>query len=446
MARNKTVTDESLCGRKGWQRSRIGQRIRRILRAVQVRVAYNEMAGIVTALSTGMEMQVPADGVRCGVQHEIRSIAEFGGYLMKPLRIAILGQGRSGRDIHGKFLLTRPDRFHVVAAVDPLPHRRALAEKEYNCEVFEHHASLYGRKDIDLVINATPSSLHVPVSIELLKHGFHVLSEKPFARSVEAADRVIEAAKRQDRKLMVFQQSRFAPYFCKTKEIVDSGVLGRIVQVSIAFSGFARRWDWQCLQAFHGGNLLNTGPHPLDQALRFLDTPDMPEVFCRMDRANTFGDAEDYVKVILTAPGRPLVDLEISSCHPYAGFTYDIQGTHGGLKASMNRIEWKYYLPDEAPEQHLVRTPLMKPDGTPAYCSESLILHESSWDVPDDKKDLFATTSAAYYDALFHHFTENRPMPVTLEQVRQQVAVIEACHRQNPLSPLGEMEESGDWT
>ena len=48
-------------------------------------------------------------------------------------------------------------------------------------------------------------------------------------------------------------------------------MLGRIVQVSLSFSGFARRWDWQTLQEYKGGNLLNTGPHPMDQAMRLLD-------------------------------------------------------------------------------------------------------------------------------------------------------------------------------
>ena len=355
---------------------------------------------------------------------------------MEPLRIAILGQGRSGRDIHGKHLHAHPDKFRIVAVVDPLADRRCRAADEYGCETFERHEALFGRTDLDLVVNATPSHLHVPVTEDLLTHGFHVLCEKPFARTATEADRIIETASRSGRRLFVFQQSRFAPYYQKTREICDSGVLGRIVQISLAFSGFARRWDWQCLQACNGGNLLNTGPHPLDQALRFLDVPGMPDILCRMDRANTFGDAEDYVKLILTAPGRPVVDLEISSCHAYADFTYDIQGTRGGLKATMNRIDWKWFREEDAPQQHLIRTPLMQADGTPAYCGETLPWQTAAWEVPEDRKDLFAATSTAYYDALYGCLREGADMPVTLAQVRQQIAVIEACHRQNPLSRI----------
>jgi predicted dehydrogenase len=66
-------------------------------------------------------------------------------------------------------------------------------------------------------------------------------------------------------------------------------VLGRIVQISIAFNGFSRRWDWQTTRRYMGGNLLNTGPHPVDQAL-VLFGKGMPDVWCRMDRTRSRPD------------------------------------------------------------------------------------------------------------------------------------------------------------
>jgi scyllo-inositol 2-dehydrogenase (NADP+) len=353
---------------------------------------------------------------------------------MEPLRLAILGQGRSGRDIHGVHLRTRPEQFRIAAVVDPLPDRRARAEAEYGCKSYGHYTELFGRTDLDLVVNATPSYLHVPITTDLLDHGFNVLCEKPFARKTSEVDGMIRASERSGKLLAIFQQSRFAPYFVKAKEVADSGILGRIVQVSVAFSGFARRWDWQCIQANNGGNLLNTGPHPLDQALRFLDFPGMPSVQCKMDRTNTFGDAEDYVKLIMTAPDRPLIDLEISSCNAYPCFTYHIQGTLGGLKGSTTHLDWKYFVPSEAPPQKLIRTPLMQADGTPAYCGETLAWHDDHWDVPETQLDLFDAITRAYYDMLYRTLTESAPLVVTHQQVRQQIAVIEECHRQNPLS------------
>ncbi|MEG0693378.1 MAG: Gfo/Idh/MocA family oxidoreductase, partial [Oscillospiraceae bacterium] len=209
---------------------------------------------------------------------------------MKKLRLAIIGQGRSGRDIHGKHLLTDTERFEVVAVVDALENRRERAAKEYGCETFETYQELFGRTDIDFVVNASFSQMHAPITIDLLNHGFNVLCEKPCAKTAEDVQAMIDASKKNNRMLAIFQQSRFAPYFEKVKEVIASGVLGRLVQISISFNGYARRWDWQCCQDFNAGSLYNTGPHPVDQALNLLDFyQGVPNVLCKMDRANTFG-------------------------------------------------------------------------------------------------------------------------------------------------------------
>lgn len=353
---------------------------------------------------------------------------------MKKLRIAILGQGRSGMDIHGKYLLTVPEKFQVAYVVDPIEERRKIAETTFGCPTFADYTELFGKTDIDFVVNATLSHTHAPITTDLLNHGFNVLSEKPFAQTAAQVDEMIAAAAKNNRMLAIFQQSRFAPYFEQVKTVLASGVLGRIVQVGIQFNGYARRWDWQCCQEFVGGNLYNTGPHPLDQALNLLNYDGMPNVFCKMDRANTFGDAEDYVKMILTAPERPLIDLEISSCNAYPSFTYNIMGTQGGLKGDMQNVQWRYFKPEEAPEQKLIKGPLHDENWKPLYCSEALNWHEDRWSIPD--AGTFTTATDKLYDTIYQNLVNGTPLVVTPQQVRQQIQVIEECHRQNPLSRL----------
>ena len=87
---------------------------------------------------------------------------------MNPLRVALVGQGRSGRDIHGVYLKTDP-RFRIVAAVDELPDRRERAQAEYRCETFADYRALLKRRDLDLVVNSTFSHLHAPITLALLK-------------------------------------------------------------------------------------------------------------------------------------------------------------------------------------------------------------------------------------------------------------------------------------
>jgi scyllo-inositol 2-dehydrogenase (NADP+) len=352
---------------------------------------------------------------------------------MKKLRVGILGQGRSGHDIHVRTLSQAQDRFQVVAVCDPLAERTKDAAQSLKAEQYTDYRKLLERKDLDLVVNATPSHLHVPITTEALEAGQNVLCEKPFARRAAEVDAMIELAARKKRFLAVFQQSRYAPYFQQVRKVIASGVLGRVVLVKIAFNGFGRRWDWQTVQEYNGGNLLNTGPHPMDQALQLFGTDTMPQVFCVMDRLNTFGDAEDFVKVILRGPGRPTIDLEISSADAYPKYTYHVHGERGGLTGEMDKMQWKYYRPEEAPKQHLIREPL----AGRKYCSEDLTMHEETWQVAPAESNMFDYMALSFYGNLHEAMTSGSPLAVPPSHVRQQIAVMEECHRQNPLSRIG---------
>lgn len=354
---------------------------------------------------------------------------------MKQIRVAILGQGRSGRNIHGRYMITDQDRFKIVAIVDPLEERRFRAEKEYGCESLAEYHELFGRKDIDLVINSTPSHLHAPITLDLLNNGFNVLCEKPLASKVEDVDRLIAAAKKSGSLFAIFQECRYAPHFKKVRKIINSGVLGRIIQINISESYFNRRWDWQTVQEYNGGNLLNKGPHQIDHALQLFGTDKMPEVIGVLDNAISYGDADDYVKIILKGKGRPTIDVEMSSCNAYPGSAINVQGTRGGLTGSTTHLEWKYYLPQESEKQKLIRTPLVDSEGLPCYCSEKLKWYEEKWDFPKDG-DAFNNMTAEFYEMLYKVLAEGVALEITPEEVRQQVAVIEECLKQNPLPQL----------
>ncbi len=364
--------------------------------------------------------------------------------MSKKIRVAIIGQGRSGRNIHAEYLKDDP-RYQIVAVADFLPERRERAKKEYNCDAYENYRDLFKRDDLDLIVNSTFSHMHAPVTLDILQAGFNVLCEKPLASKVEDVDAMIAAAKKAGKLFAVYQQSRLADYFRQVQKIINSGVLGRIIQINIAFNGFSRRWDWQTLQSFNGGNLLNTGPHPLDQALQLFGEG-MPNVLCIMDRVNTAGDAEDHVKLILSGKGHPTIDLEISSACAYPCFTYNIYGSQGGMKGSQTSLEWRYFKPSEARKIELVDTPLSNAEGLPTYCGganpDNLEWYADAWPVSTNPKEKADSAYGAYnppssmaksfYTMLYDVIVNGAPLTITPEQVRRQIAVIEECQRQNP--------------
>jgi len=350
---------------------------------------------------------------------------------MKKLNVAIIGQGRSGRDIHGAFFRSKANtKYNVVAIVDALGDRRQRAAEEFGCDVYEDYRELFDRNDIDLVINSTFSYMHAEISADLLEHGFNVICEKPFARNYEEGARVVLAAEKSRKMLNVFQQSRFAPYYRKIREILAEGILGNPIQIAISFSGYSRRWDWQTSLVYGGGNVRNTGPHPLDQALDLLDFRDDIRVLARLATVNTAGDAEDYAKIILDCPGKPLVDVEISSCDNNIPYIYRISCANGCLLATMNEVKLRWFDPAEHPMKPQVLEPLCHEDGTPAYCGETLNWQEKT--IPMEGT-AFDSAVLAYYDMIYRNLTEGRKMEITPYQVLRQLKLIDEIRAQNPL-------------
>ena len=115
----------------------------------------------------------------------------------RKLSAAIIGQGRSGRDIHGKYLLTEDAKklYNVVAVVEQNEARRNRAKEEFGCPVFEDYRQLFDLNNIDVVINSTFSYLHFPITMDLLRHKLNVIVEKPFSKYAMECEQMIKAAK-----------------------------------------------------------------------------------------------------------------------------------------------------------------------------------------------------------------------------------------------------------
>ena len=96
---------------------------------------------------------------------------------MKKLNVAIIGQGRSGFDIHGTFLLTERGKelFNVVAVVDFMEGRRKKAEEVFHCDTYADYKELFKRDDLDFVVVSTFSNYRFPVVMDLLNHKLNVL-------------------------------------------------------------------------------------------------------------------------------------------------------------------------------------------------------------------------------------------------------------------------------
>lgn len=356
------------------------------------------------------------------------------------IRVAVGGQGRSGYKIHTNWLRQVPDKFKVVAVADQLPERRKEAREQFGATAYSDWQKMLDAGGFDLFVNSLPQPLHPKASIYAFKKGYHVVCEKPTCKSVADFDRIVKAAKDNKRVFAPFQNNRLQPFFDKIQEVIASGVLGKIVYVRSSWGRFSRRWDWQTRQENWGGNLLNTGPHAVDQALCLFGFKRTPKVFARMDCNNTFeGDADDHTTVTLYDPKReaPQIDIVISSyIHYPQGDMYSINGTYGGMTGGATGLKWRYFDPKKAPKHKMWKWSVDR-----QYPREELDWIEESWTLEEEKKKnavgytLVSLESGPerFYNNVYDVIRNKGKLLIHPSEVRKQIAVMEEAHRQNPL-------------
>jgi scyllo-inositol 2-dehydrogenase (NADP+) len=343
----------------------------------------------------------------------------------KPINVGIAGLGRSGWGIHANALADMDDQFVVAAVCDLNPTRQEEAKDRFGCSAYAEYADLIADEQVELVVVSTPSQRHVGDTIAALRAGKHVLVEKPMARSLAEVDEMIAAAKETGQILTVFQNYRYAPDFRKVKEIIASGVLGRILEIRISIHQFRRRWDWQTLKKHGGGILNNHGAHFVDMALLLIDDPE-PQLFCHMEATSLYaGDADSHVKLVLLSEAGPLVDIELTHACAYPQDTWLVMGTQGSLTCDRSVVHWKYFDPGEAPPLVLDTEPT--PDRS--YNYEELPWREESFELTGE----FLGGAHGLYRDLYDTMRQGAPLAVTPESVRRQVALLDRCRELSPV-------------
>lgn len=97
--------------------------------------------------------------------------------------------------------------------------------------------------------------------------------EKPLACRLEDALELQKVSDANPGRVFVRHNRRFEPAFEHIREIIKSGKLGNIFEIKLCRHSFQWRADWQTILDCGGGQLLNWGPHLVDHALQFLESP-----------------------------------------------------------------------------------------------------------------------------------------------------------------------------
>ncbi len=155
----------------------------------------------------------------------------------RPVTVAIVGAGH--RSVaYARYALDHPDRMKVVAIADPWELRRRTVGDQHAIPEemrFASYEELAARPPVaDAVINGTMDQLHYASAMPLLKAGYHMLLEKPIAQREEEVRELIATAQKYNRTVMICHVLRYAPFYVKVKELLQSGAIGEIISLHTA--------------------------------------------------------------------------------------------------------------------------------------------------------------------------------------------------------------------
>lgn len=192
------------------------------------------------------------------------------------LRVAVIGCGSIAKNRHLPEHSNNPN-VEIVAVCDIVEERAKGAADKCQAKAYTDYKDLLANEQIDAVSVCLPNYLHAPVSIAALNAGCHVLCEKPMATSREEAEQMIEAAERNNKKLMIGHNQRFVASHQKAKHLIESGEAGKIYSFRTTFghggpdnwsADGTNSWFFKKEQAFIGA-MGDLGVHKAD-LLRYL--------------------------------------------------------------------------------------------------------------------------------------------------------------------------------
>ncbi len=154
----------------------------------------------------------------------------------QPIQAVLIGAGQRGANSYAPYALRYPERLRFVAVAEPNPVRRERFAREHNIPAenqFESWQGLLEKSRMgEVALVATQDWQHTLPAEAAMRAGYHVLLEKPMATTPEECRSLVQTSEETGQQLHICHVLRYTDHFRKIREIIRSGVLGDIVDVS----------------------------------------------------------------------------------------------------------------------------------------------------------------------------------------------------------------------
>lgn len=329
----------------------------------------------------------------------------------------LLAYGMSGKVFHAPFIHAHPGfELHAV-----LERNHQLAALSYpSITSYNNIEDLLADDAIDLVIINTPNYSHYDYAKKALMAGKHILVEKPFTANTTQAKELFALAKSVNKKVLVYQNRRYDSGYKATKAVIESGQLGKLVEVHFRFDRYRneigpKQFKEEPMEA--SGLLYDLGPHLLDQAISLFGKPEKYHKTLGKNRLHTKVDDyffihltyADGLNVFLTAS---MLVADIKDAFVMNGMMGSFSKNHadvqeGQLLKGIKPTDSNYGIeqPEDAGKLTIVTT-----DGT-----------RSTSFIPSEKGDYMGL-----FEAVYQNIINDVPYPITEEEILAQLEILES--------------------
>lgn len=154
--------------------------------------------------------------------------------MKKKITAVIIGAGSRG-STYSKVMKKMDDRFQVVAVAEPQESRRRFLQEMFSIpqdRCFTSWEPLMALGKIaDVAVIATMDQLHLAPTLAATELGYDILLEKPVAPTPEECEKMARYSEQMGNRILVCHVLRYTPFFCKVKELLESGIIGKVISI-----------------------------------------------------------------------------------------------------------------------------------------------------------------------------------------------------------------------
>ncbi len=192
------------------------------------------------------------------------------------VKVGIIGCGGIANGKHMPSLKAVPN-VQMVAFCDIVEERAINAKEKFgtpDAKAYTDYKELLKDPEIEVVHVLTPNRSHADITVDSLYAGKHVMCEKPMAKTVADAKRMVDAAKETGKKLTIGYQHRQKAQSRYAKEYIDSGALGEIYYANCLAIRRRGTPNWGVFLNDYeqgGGPIIDIATHSLDLTLYLMN-------------------------------------------------------------------------------------------------------------------------------------------------------------------------------